>query len=135
MWLRTFFCGSGAHYRATAVRLRFRLGFMQSPATRVCRSCASVATHASLDDPDLQLEQHIECSAVPTSDAAEELGLNRALAPLPFRYREVVMLFYMEDKSCAQTAAALGLPIGTVKALLHRGRQHMIDLLSTEGEQ
>lgn len=45
------------------------------------------------------------------------------------------MLFYMEDKSCAQTAAALGLPIGTVKALLHRGRQHMIDLLSTEGEQ
>lgn len=46
----------------------------------------------------------------------------------PQRYREVVTLFYMEDKSCEQTAAALGIPVGTVKALLHRARRRIIEL-------
>ena len=55
--------------------------------------------------------------------------ISRLLDALPARYRQVVTLFYMEDKSCAQTAAALGLPVGTVKALLHRARRRMIELV------
>jgi len=34
----------------------------------------------------------------------------------------------MEDKSYDQTAASLGLPLGTVKALLHRARKRLIEL-------
>jgi DNA-directed RNA polymerase specialized sigma24 family protein len=34
----------------------------------------------------------------------------------------------MEDKSYEQTAASLGLPLGTVKALLHRARKRLIEL-------
>jgi DNA-directed RNA polymerase specialized sigma24 family protein len=36
----------------------------------------------------------------------------------------------MEDKSYEQTAASLGLPLGTVKALLHRARKRLIELTS-----
>jgi RNA polymerase sigma factor (sigma-70 family) len=48
------------------------------------------------------------------------------LEQLPERYRQAVTLFYMEDKSYEQTAASLGLPLGTVKALLHRARKKLI---------
>jgi DNA-directed RNA polymerase specialized sigma24 family protein len=34
----------------------------------------------------------------------------------------------MEDKSYEQTAESLGLPLGTVKALLHRARKRLIVL-------
>ena len=39
------------------------------------------------------------------------------------RYRD-----YIEDKSYEQTAASLGVPLGTVKALLHRARKRLIEL-------
>jgi DNA-directed RNA polymerase specialized sigma24 family protein len=39
-----------------------------------------------------------------------------------------VILFYMEDKSYEQTAEILGLPLGTVKALLHRARKQLTEL-------
>jgi RNA polymerase sigma-70 factor (ECF subfamily) len=50
------------------------------------------------------------------------------LSQLPERYRQAVTLFYMEDQSYEQTALALGLPLGTVKALLHRARKRLIEL-------
>src|SRR6185436_17050869 len=76
----------------------------------------------SLDDPDAPA---IEALAAPSTDDSAVASVTRMLDSLPERYRQVVTLFYMEDKSCEQTAAALGLPVGTVKALLHRARRLM----------
>ncbi len=45
-----------------------------------------------------------------------------ALAPLPPEYREVLELFFWQDRSLADIAAALGIAIGTVKSRLHRGK-------------
>jgi DNA-directed RNA polymerase specialized sigma24 family protein len=39
----------------------------------------------------------------------------------------------MEDKSYEQTAASLGLPLGTVKALLHRARKRLVELTRKSG--
>jgi RNA polymerase sigma-70 factor (ECF subfamily) len=44
---------------------------------------------------------------------------------LPPRYREPIVLYYFNEQDLATTAALLGLPEGTVKARLHRGREFL----------
>lgn len=66
--------------------------------------------------------------AAPEQDDSAVASVEKLLCRLPERYRQAVVLFYMEDKSYEQTAAALQLPLGTVKALLHRARKRLIEL-------
>jgi RNA polymerase sigma-70 factor (ECF subfamily) len=49
----------------------------------------------------------------------------RMVGQLPDNYRQVVMLFYMEDRSYEEVARLLDLPVGTVKTHLHRARQQL----------
>ncbi len=49
-----------------------------------------------------------------------ELRLDSLLASLPPRYRVVVILRYKEDLAYEEIATVLGIPLGTVKARLHR---------------
>jgi RNA polymerase sigma-70 factor (ECF subfamily) len=66
--------------------------------------------------------------AAPDADDSATVSVGQLLDQLPERYRQAVVLFYMEDKSYEQTATSLGLPLGTVKALLHRARKRLIEL-------
>lgn len=52
---------------------------------------------------------------------AERLDLQSALADLPRRQREVVVMRYLADLPEATVAAALGCSVGTVKQHAHRG--------------
>ncbi|MCA9704976.1 MAG: sigma-70 family RNA polymerase sigma factor [Myxococcales bacterium] len=45
-----------------------------------------------------------------------------ALAPLPAEYREVLELFFWQDRTMPEIAEQLGVPLGTVKSRLHRGK-------------
>jgi RNA polymerase sigma-70 factor (ECF subfamily) len=72
--------------------------------------------------------------AAPEHDDSAVASVEKLLQHLPERYRQAVTLFYMEDKSYDQTAAALGLPLGTVKALLHRARKRLIQLSGATAE-
>jgi len=49
--------------------------------------------------------------------------VRRALHALPARYRDVLVLFYFHEMDVERTAASLGVPVGTVKARLSRGRE------------
>ena len=49
--------------------------------------------------------------------------IRNAVNQLPERLRVVVLLFYMENLSTAQIAAAMHLPPGTVLSRLHRARK------------
>ncbi|PZN33383.1 MAG: RNA polymerase subunit sigma-24 [Proteobacteria bacterium] len=80
----------------------------------------------SLDDDEYDSE--VASLAAPEVDDSATVSVGQLLERLPERYRQVVTLFYMEDKSYDQTAASLGLPLGTVKALLHRARKRLIEL-------
>ena len=60
----------------------------------------------------------------PEEDAvrrAEIDELATRVAALPARYREAVVLRHVQDLSYAEVSEALGQPVGTVKANVHRG--------------
>ena len=48
--------------------------------------------------------------------------VRRAVLALPVKYREPLVLYYLQDMDLLETARVLGLPEGTVKARLSRGR-------------
>lgn len=49
--------------------------------------------------------------------------IRRAVAALPQRYRDAVVIYYFREMNLTETAAILGVPEGTAKAWLHRGRE------------
>jgi RNA polymerase sigma-70 factor (ECF subfamily) len=59
----------------------------------------------------------------------------RLVGQLPENYRQVVMLFYMEEKSYEEVARLLDLPIGTVKTNLHRARKQLATMLKNGMEE
>jgi RNA polymerase sigma-70 factor (ECF subfamily) len=82
----------------------------------------------SLDLNNDEYHPEIAALAAPETDDSATVSVGQLLDQLPERYRQAVVLFYMEDKSYEQTAESLGLPLGTVKALLHRARKRLIEL-------
>ena len=50
-------------------------------------------------------------------------AVRRAGCALPEQYREALILFYFHEKDVPATARSLGVPEGTVKARLFRGRE------------
>ena len=56
-------------------------------------------------------------------DSDRRAALRRALHALPARYRDALVLFYFHDLDVERAAASLGVPSGTVKARLSRGRE------------
>lgn len=72
----------------------------------------------SLEDPlgDLTRRETIE-------------SVRQAILALPPHYREVVVLCDLQEMSYAETAAALGCAIGTVRSRLHRARTLLIEKL------
>jgi len=56
-------------------------------------------------------------------DQDRDLAVRRAVFALPPKYREALTLFYFHDMDVTSAARSLGLPEGTVKARLSRGRE------------
>jgi RNA polymerase sigma-70 factor (ECF subfamily) len=56
-------------------------------------------------------------------DHDRDLAVRRAVGALPAKYREALILFYFHDMDVTTAARSLGLPEGTVKARLFRGRE------------
>jgi RNA polymerase sigma-70 factor, ECF subfamily len=50
-------------------------------------------------------------------------AVRRAVLALPVRYREAILVFYLEERDLAESARILGVAEGTLKARLHRGRE------------
>jgi len=57
--------------------------------------------------------------------AARDEAVRRATLALPSKYREPLILFYFHEMDLAAAAATMGLPEGTMKARLSRGRALM----------
>jgi RNA polymerase sigma-70 factor (ECF subfamily) len=68
-----------------------------------------------------------ELGDLSTADAASRV--RQAVATLPERYREAVVLCDLEEMSYEEVAAALCCPIGTVRSRLHRARGMLLEKL------
>src|SRR5438067_9055016 len=101
-----------------------------------------VAVNASLD----HLRKRARHSARPLEEAGEQPSddiapdeaaaraaraaeVQRALREVSEEHRAVLVLHDLQDLDYAQTAAALDIPVGTVKSRLHRARMEMAALL------
>jgi RNA polymerase sigma-70 factor (ECF subfamily) len=80
------------------------------------------------DDGDPMLFGTAQAGVESAGQAAAEYDVAKLLEQLPEPYRRVVVLFYLEDRSCEEVGELLSMPTGTVKALLHRGRKRLAAL-------
>jgi RNA polymerase sigma-70 factor (ECF subfamily) len=84
-----------------------------------------VVKHLSLDRrrrrrPEVDIDTVLEDLPQPENPAGgEAAALSRALADVPGPQREVVLLRFVDDLSLEQIAAAVDVPVGTVKSRLH----------------
>ncbi|MFC3070222.1 RNA polymerase sigma factor [Phenylobacterium soli] len=65
---------------------------------------------------------------------ADKIALERAMADLPADQRACVALCLAADFSHAEAADALGLPLGTVKSHVARGRARLLQALGVQDE-
>jgi RNA polymerase sigma-70 factor (ECF subfamily) len=80
------------------------------------------------DDDDPALFGRPQAGDESAGQASAEYDVAKLLEKLPEPYRRVVVLFYLEDRSCEEVGELLSMPTGTVKALLHRGRKRLAAL-------
>jgi RNA polymerase sigma-70 factor (ECF subfamily) len=66
------------------------------------------------------------------SASRQMIELQRGLARLPLRQRQVILLVGLEGFSYHETAGILNIPVGTVRSRLSRGRDCLRKLLGME---
>ena len=104
-------------------------------ATNLARDHFKSATvrHTSMLDSEAESQEdenaRVETNLLEASNAEEVAG---ALHKLPDHQREVVILRFYQDLSLAEIAAALDLPIGTVKSRLWLGLRRLRDILERQ---
>ena len=81
--------------------------------------------------PAVSLEDSVlEGLAAPEDEleAGAAMDIRAMLRPLPQRYRQVITLFYLEQKSYEEVAEMMAIPMGTVKTFLHRAKKEILAL-------
>jgi len=75
-----------------------------------------------IEDIPEPADARVSDRALEESDHDRDVTVRRAVGALPAKYREALILFYFHDMDVTTAARSLGLPEGTVKARLFRGR-------------
>ncbi|MFD6551413.1 RNA polymerase sigma factor [Streptomyces sp. NPDC058398] len=101
----------GGHRRAEARRLR---------------AVSRVASAAPADGGGEPLAERV---AARISAESTRGALSAALAKLPARHRDVLLVIAWGDLDYAEAAEALGIPVGTVRSRLHRARKKLREAL------
>jgi RNA polymerase sigma-70 factor (ECF subfamily) len=77
-------------------------------------------------------ELHDNHASASNAEASLQLrDLERALGKLPVEQREIILLVALEGMSYADVAAVVGVPVGTVRSRLSRGRAALRQLMDT----
>lgn len=76
-----------------------------------------------------ELNEHARNPEQKMADAEVQAAVEAALSELPEMERTVLVLYHQEEVSYEGIAAALGLPINTVRTHLHRGRKRLSEVL------
>ena len=91
----------------------------RSELRRIPARIVSVSLEDIAEPPDPRASDR----GLEDGDYDRDLAVRRAVGALPAKYREALTLFYFHDMDIGTAARSLGLPEGTVKARLFRGRE------------
>ena len=83
----------------------------------------------------VQAQLDAEAAAVVPPISVDGLAVAAALATLPRRQRQVVVLHYLLDVPVGEVARQLSMPVGTVKSRLARARSALAAQLDVEIER
>ncbi len=102
------------------------------------RSRPTVSLEQTLQTPDGEVERQVEDPG-PTPDlklerSERERSVEDAVSLLPEYQRAMIVMYHAEMMSYEEIAAALDLPIGTVKSRLNRARLNLRELLVKDEE-
>ena len=93
------------------------------------RRDVTISIDACLGDSDMTLADTLADRSISPEDAAlareREYAIKAALIEIPDVYREAIILCDIEGMSYEETAAALGVGLGTVKSRISRGREEL----------
>jgi RNA polymerase sigma-70 factor, ECF subfamily len=64
---------------------------------------------------------------------AENLEFIKKILSLPVKYREILLLFYYKEFSVQEISQILNLGENTIKSRMHRGREKLQQILSSDG--
>jgi RNA polymerase sigma-70 factor (ECF subfamily) len=97
-------------------------------------ACYDILRRRSRDPAQLEPIAEADVYAAPdaASDVATAVDVQRALLQVPAEFRAVLVLHDAMDMGYEEIAEALGIPVGTVKSRLHRGRVMLGRLLPGE---
>lgn len=125
------FRGFGSFQRGS----NFRAWFLKILMNCIYASHRKARPEASLqgveDAHEFYLFEHTRAAGLHTLSDPVQATIGRlasddiaaALLSLPDEYRAVCTMYFMDDLSYEDIAGALGVPIGTVRSRLHRGRR------------
>jgi RNA polymerase sigma-70 factor (ECF subfamily) len=103
-----------------------------------CNVCLTELSRRRKRGELLQSEPSEPSTAKRPDETASEDDLaeliRAAVNELPPRYAGAVRLYYFEEKSYEEVAAALDIPVGTLKTWLHRARKQLRALVEKEIE-
>ena len=107
-------------------------------STWIYRIVANVCVQDSSRPATVSLDDQRAVPAVPSASDRQfgdfELRdrLEKAIARLPANYRLLIAAHYLDGVQYEDLAAALALPLGTVKTQLYRAKQQLRRMLETE---
>ena len=82
----------------------------------------------SMSDEAVALEAEAAQAVAPKEPERDHLAVLRELVEaLPERFRQVLTLYYYEERSVSEVACMLGSPEGTIKTNLHRARALLLE--------
>ncbi len=84
------------------------------------------------DDDDLDLHTHVADDQTPRIGEVDEV--KTALLQLRPEFRDPIVLRDLEGLDYAEISATLGVPPGTVRSRIARGRRQLADLLGNQGQ-
>ncbi len=118
------------HFRGDALVSTWVFAIARNTCLTALRSARSRST-ISLDEPATR--GAVESKAAPAQNRQRGPDVMALVQKLPQKYREVILLFYMEEMSYDQVSRELGLPIGTVRSYLYRSKKVLAAALREAG--
>ena len=120
--------------KARSIRKPGSLGpWLHGVALRVARRAKSDGARRRAAERKKAELTHERDTAESGPEVMDNAELHDEINRLPEKYRQPIVLFYLQGKTQPETAETLGWPLGTVQIRLHRGRERLRSRLVRRG--